>query len=70
MSQWLAQLAHSQHEKGWGIIVENPWSSAMWKDSPFSKLLDSCIFRLKKSSQCAFEAKHPHTRLPIRKDIG
>ena len=64
-------LLQRQHREGRGFILEQPWSSAMWKKSMMSQLqheLPGCRPR-QRTDQCCFGAQDEQGR-PIMKPTG
>ncbi len=65
--KWLSDRVKARAAKRRHSLVENPWSSAIWRESPLQALLND--FPLKKTNQCSFGAADDEG-LPIRKETG
>ena len=64
--EFLHDLALSQHNQDRGFTLEQPYSSAMLRDSPVAKLLNHAGVRIQRMDQCMLGATDEQQR-PIRK---
>ena len=59
-----------QLKRGGKVLVEHPWTSALWSYPPMKKLLDQGLLTLQKGHMCAYGLRDPENDLPILKPTG
>ena len=68
---FIKKLAKNQVDEGRGVLIENPWGSALWKKSVLANIENEIpSFRPKqRADQCAYGAIDEHGK-PIQKATG